>query len=277
MKFKDDRSDKELELHELLELAILDVEGYLDPKEREAFESAFACSSPAIQAQVRREQTRWATTKRDLPEVDAPVHLRARILAMFREDRLVRAATKKSEDVLAQIRPSHGVNRLWRIGALAAAAAAIALGLSIVQLQSSFQDITATVASNAAIDRFRDEFGAGFDRMLMGEETVFVQLRAVEATNGGQRARPSGVLLADPKAQTARLLVQGLSGQGDSYQLILRDERGETLATVMTFRSSPTQFDVKSLAGLSLEGVATIALQRVGDSAPLLVGTVIRA
>lgn len=277
MKFNNESPNHAVESHELLELAILDVEGYLEPDEREAFERAFASASPAIQAQVRREQTRWAMSKPDLPAVDAPAHLRAKILALFRQDRLVRATGGRSADVVATLRPAQGVNRLWRIGAVAAAAAAIALGFNLVALSNNYDDIASTVASNSAIDEIRVSWGPGFDRILLGQETQIVQLRPVSEASDANRARPSGLFLVDSKGKAARLLIQGLDGQGDSYDLIMRDERGNVVRTVTTFRSSPTQFDVKSLTGVSLEGVATIALQRVGDAAPLLVGTVVRA
>lgn len=273
MKLTNQNNPLDFDVHELLELAILDVEGYLEPEERDAFDRAFAAATPAVQAQVRREQTRWASTKPDLPAIDAPAHLRARVLAAFREDRLIRAAFDRSEDVVGQIRPSHGVNRLWRVGAAAAAAAAIALGVMTVQLQREYQDIASTVAANAALDRIRDQFGAGFDRMLLGEHTTIVQLVPVNAADGPQRSRPSGLLLVDRQNNSASFLVRGLSTQGDAYELVLMDNDGKVVSTASSFRSSPSQFDVKSLANVSLEGVATVALRRVGDSTNILVAT----
>ncbi|QYU70067.1 hypothetical protein J4558_08100 [Leptolyngbya sp. 15MV] len=48
--------------HDLLEMAVLDTLGLLDEQEQAAFEMAFRSAPPAVQAQVRREQTRFAKT-----------------------------------------------------------------------------------------------------------------------------------------------------------------------------------------------------------------------
>jgi hypothetical protein len=71
---------------QLLEYASLDALGLLDDEERRAFDEAFAASPPAVQAQVRREQQRFASTAEDLlPDVAPPPGLRFRVLSAVRE------------------------------------------------------------------------------------------------------------------------------------------------------------------------------------------------
>lgn len=52
-----------MKTQELIELAVLDAMGLLDEQEREAFDAAFDAAAPAIQAQVRREQTRLSVSE----------------------------------------------------------------------------------------------------------------------------------------------------------------------------------------------------------------------
>ena len=262
-----------MKTNELLELASLDAMGLLDPDERDAFERAFESAPPAVQAQVRREQTRLAAFDSVLPQVDPPLGLKAKVLAALR-DAMEAVSNRPRADVIASIRAPRGVNPLWRVGAIAAAAAAVALAISTLELTREYDDITATAVSNAAIDTMRERFEPGFDRVLLSDQTVIVQLKSDQASDA-QRSRPSGVLLVDSKTRTGRLIAQGLSST-DEYELVLINKDGRQIKTALSFRGSPAQMEYRTVAEISLENVETIALVRVGDSAPLLSGRISR-
>ena len=66
-----------MSIQQLIELAILDAMALLDHEEQDQFDAAFRASSPAVQSQVRREQTRLAVIETLLPDVTPPAGLRA--------------------------------------------------------------------------------------------------------------------------------------------------------------------------------------------------------
>lgn len=262
-----------MKTHELLEMASLDAMGVLDAHEREEFERAFASAPPEVQAQIRREQTRLAAFEAVLPHVQPPLGLKAKVMAALREAMAgVPFASRSGEDIVARIRPVSGVNSLWRVGALASAAAAIALAFTTLQLKSEYDDISATQRSNAMIDDIRNRFGPGFDRVLLGEDTEIIQLRSVvaSAANGtNAMVRPTGVLLVDLKSNSGRLVAQGLSN-AEEYELVMLDSEGRQLSKVLSFRGSPAQMEYRSIVGVTLENVASIALVRISDGITVL-------
>ena len=256
-----------MKTNELLELASLDAMGLLDPNERDAFERAFESAPPAVQAQVRREQTRLAAFDSVLPQVNPPLGLKAKVLAALR-DAMEAVSNRPRADVIASIRAPRGVNPLWRVGAIAAAAAAVALAISTLELTREYDDITATAVSNAAIDTMRERFEPGFDRILLSDQTVIVQLKSDQASDA-QRSRPSGVLLVDSKTRTGRLIAQGLSST-DEYELVLINKDGRQIKTALSFRGSPAQMEYRTLGEVQLENVASIALIRISDGQAIL-------
>ena len=74
-----------MKTQELIELAVLDAMGLLDEAEREAFEAGFSSASPAVQAQVRREQTRLCLSEALLPDEEPPAGLRALVVEAVRK------------------------------------------------------------------------------------------------------------------------------------------------------------------------------------------------
>ncbi|XOV76882.1 MAG: hypothetical protein ACFHWZ_08725 [Phycisphaerales bacterium] len=70
---------------EMIEMASLDALGMLDADERAEFEAAFRAASPSVQAQVRREQKRFADAEHLLPEVDPPAGMKFRVMSAIRD------------------------------------------------------------------------------------------------------------------------------------------------------------------------------------------------
>src|SRR5262249_53868009 len=129
-----------MKTQELLELAALDALGLLDENERETFDRAFRAAPPALQAQIRREQTRIAGDDWLLPKVQRPIGLRARVLAAWREAVSAvsnRGRARRLVGSLALL-PSRGVSPFWRAGAIGCAAATITMGVALFWVQSEY-------------------------------------------------------------------------------------------------------------------------------------------
>src|ERR1041384_7158321 len=109
-------------LQELLEHAHLDALGQLDEREQAAFEAAFAVAPPAIRAQVRAEQARWAPMEELLPQVEPSPDLRGRGRS---------AVTGEGRGELT-VRPSRRVAPAWRAASIGLMTAMVVLGSAFV-------------------------------------------------------------------------------------------------------------------------------------------------
>ena len=157
---------------ELMELALLDVLALLDDEERSAFDRAFSAATPEVQAQVRREQTRLARIDALLPDVEAPVTLRARVLAAVRAAMMASASPGEAAALhLARTarpveRRMHGHRRRvtpwWRAAALGATAAAVVLGTLLVQLHSDYQRLESDLKRDALLSQLVETFGSRY-------------------------------------------------------------------------------------------------------------------
>ena len=128
-----------MRLQQLIELAILDAMGLLDEDEQRSFDSAYRTAAPAVQAQVRREQTRLSRIESLLPAVTPPAGLRAAVLeAVRREILAAEMADPAVVGTLPQIVKSRGVSAFWRAASVGMAAAAVVLGITTLQMQSNY-------------------------------------------------------------------------------------------------------------------------------------------
>jgi len=182
--------------HELLELASLDALGLLDDDERQAFERAFQAASPALQAQIRREQARLARAEALLPDVEAPPSLRARVLAAVRE--AIQSVGAGRRDAAARalppLMPSRGVSPIWRAVAIGAAAAAMVFGFTTLRIRTEVETINKLISANAQEAEWVREFGARFSDIFDHPSTRFVQFTTV-AHDGGASGR--AVIMVD--------------------------------------------------------------------------------
>ena len=184
-----------LNTHDLMEMASLDAMGLLDPEEREAFERAFRAAVPAVQAQIRREQLRFSRVDDILPQVEAPLGLKARVLAAVREAMQTMAARR--DEPAPALRFPTGVSRFWRVGAIGAMAAALVLGFFALQAISASRDIQDARRNIAFDEMIQKEYGRRFAGSFMSPRTQFVSfVPATDAatfwrlTSECQRHRP---------------------------------------------------------------------------------------
>ncbi|MCL4741957.1 MAG: hypothetical protein KJZ54_07100 [Phycisphaerales bacterium] len=228
---------------ELMELALLDVLALLDEEERSAFDRAFAAATPEVQAQVRREQTRLARIDALLPDVEAPVTLRARVLAAVRAAMMASASPGEAAALhLAQnARPVehrlHGHRRRvtpwWRAAALGATAAAVVLGTLLVQLHSEYQRLENDLKRDALLSQLVETFGSRYvTDAIFDADTRRVAFRPDTPGSQGRAA-----VWYHPDWDSARFFVVDLpvSTPDTTYRLVVLDDQGNVVQDVAQF------------------------------------------
>lgn len=215
-----------MKTQELLELAALDALGLLDEAERDAFDLAFRAAPPALQAQIRREQTRIAGDDSLLPKVEAPMGLKARVLAAWRE--AIEAVSERSVSRrlvgALTLLPSRGVSPLWRAGAIGCAAASVVLAVFMVNIRGQFDALADASNQLSRQEYFAKEFGPRFQRLFFSETTEHV---AFVPTSSNVRMQAK--LMIDPETSTGLLYASQLPDAPGGYALVALDKDGEPL------------------------------------------------
>ncbi len=178
---------------ELIELAVLDAMGLLDEQERESFDAAFARAAPAIQAQVRREQTRLSTSEHLLPDVEPPAGLRAMVLdavrramALPRESRTERTH-RRARALAIGLVPARQVSPLWRAASVGFAAAAMVFGFTFLRLKTEFGALAKAVESDRLISEMQGAVGSPYVVALLTDpQTVTREFVAMPGITRGQ-------------------------------------------------------------------------------------------
>lgn len=169
---------------DLIELAVLDALGMLEPAEAEAFDAAFRAAAPAVQQRVRTEQARLANLESLLPDVSPDPAVRDLVLTAVREAMLAQAvaeAAESDEDGPLVFRKSRGVNRGWRVGAIAAAAAAVAFGVAFGHATLRYGDLNKRFESNVAVEGAIQAYGPEtMEMMLRPHVAKVVQFTSVD-------------------------------------------------------------------------------------------------
>jgi hypothetical protein len=251
--------------HELLELAALDALGLLEDDERDAFDKAFRAAAPALQAQIRREQTRIAKDESMLPEVTPPIGLKARVLAAWREA----VETLKASPAgvrrhgagrfIPPLLPSRGVTPVWRAVAIGCSAAAIVLGFATYQMKAEFERVTLASNANFVDEVMRREFGPNFKRLVYSGKTQIVQFKPTAPD-----ARGEAVVLFDAERKVADFFCRQLPADGN-YQLVLLDEKGQVVkdskwTCVVRTPDGPGSEYHQKIEGVGLEKGQTLAI-----------------
>lgn len=216
-----------MKTQELLELAALDALGLLEEPEREAFDRAFTAAAPALQAQIRREQARIAQDDSLLPSVDAPLGLKAKVMARWRE------AMSTRKRILPPLLPSSGVSPIWRMAAISAVAASIVLGVAMLQIQTDFKQVVSASKQIEWSKAWSQEFGANFDRAFFKYDHVKYQPASLQS--GGE-----AVLLIDPERRrdeegsnirVGELYVRDFPASAGAYQIAIVDKDGKLVTS----------------------------------------------
>lgn len=220
---------------ELIEAALLDALGLLEPGELAAFERAFVAAPPSIQAHVRREQTRLSQLDRLLPDVEAPAELRAAVLAAVRQAMAAGAKDASAADpnMNPVIEDSRKVSRFWRAGAIGMLAASVVLGFTTLQLRNEFTELDARLRDNMLADAALSSLGADVKELLISGELEKVRFSPAAENFEGEAA-----LWFHPESDTAYLVCHNLpTERGRTYKLVVLDDEGQVQEALASFVS----------------------------------------
>lgn len=220
--------------YELIEQAVLDALGILEPEERDRFEQALAEAPEGVRAQVRDEQARLLDLEHLLPEEQPRPELRDLVLSA------VRAAMREEREPVAgrigavampahpTFRPAKRVSRVWRAAAIVFGAATIAMFAATLELHRMYQRAGSTIVFDTLYDRTGAE---AVQRMIFGPNQQIAMTPVSDTVSKGEAA-----VWVDPDSSTAQLWVNRLKGEeGEQLRLVVLDEEGQIVREVANF------------------------------------------
>lgn len=218
-----------MNMRELFEMASLDVLGLLDESEREAFESAFRQASPKIQAQIRREQLRFSEIEKTLPEIKAPVGLKARVMAAVR-DAIAAVRTEPIATIGGGRQFVLNSAPMWRAACIGFASASLVLSGFVYKVSQHNRTITDSLSSTALAEQLRrlSSDGANYQEMLAAPGLTFVDFSPSAPDAGAANHEPVGRLFFDPEHKEAILMCRHLPIESGEYTLVIRGADGKS-------------------------------------------------
>ncbi len=257
---------------ELFELASLDAMGFLDDEERRDFEREYATASPEIQAQLRREQLRYAVQVDLLPEIESPAGLKVRVL-----ERVFQAIAGVSHEPAGRIRPSGSLQIVnhapfWRAACIAFAAASVVLGIFVVQVNQNSNNIEGMLLSNQFNAQIMDELSPQFVNVLFAENMSRVPF--VPTAVDADTARPEAHMFVDRENGTGYVMLRNLPELQGEYTLEFRDASGNVIST-RTFinMGGLVPVPVKAADGVSPENCQILSPRGVGGESRVILTT----
>ncbi|MGH7242457.1 MAG: hypothetical protein ACREJD_03460 [Phycisphaerales bacterium] len=226
--------------NELFEAAQLDALGLLDEHEQAEFEAAFASAAPAIRAQLRDEQSRFAKPDRFRLSAEPPVDLRARVLGAIKAEIAEVAGSARSRLHIAgrelpTVHPVRRVSRAWRVATLASLTAAFVLAILVQQQSSQMQKLVNANGSDAALNKLVDMFGpADLTDAVFSSNTKKIPFAAAQPDFKGEAA-----VWYNSSKQTARLFCRNIVTEpGETIRLVVLDDNGKVASQIAEFASS---------------------------------------
>lgn len=208
---------------DLYELASLDVLGLLDDEERTAFEEGFRAATPAVQAEIRREQLRFSRSEATmmLPDVEAPVGLRAKVVAAVREA-IAAVRTEPVGRIGPGVAVSAGFNSapIWRAACIGFATASLVLagfGYKVARDNRAIAEGTQGIGMMETLVR---QAGARFPSLLANPHTQSVAFAPAAADLSDKIVAR---LWIDADRQTCYLFANNLPASTGTYKLVLRN------------------------------------------------------
>lgn len=222
-----------MNLQELIELAILDAMGLLDDGEQTAFEAAFRIATPAVQSQVRREQTRLSRIEALLPNVTPPAGLRAAVLEAVRAQ--VAATSSQSEGLFTPaILKSRVASPWWRAAALGMAAAAVVLGITTFTWKAQYDRLHSIIQSDQSLQIMSKEFGEKYvTDVLLAPDTRRVVFHSVEPEFKGEAS-----VFVHPEWKEVKFFAKSVATpDGRNYRLAIIDDDDKVVESLGSFTS----------------------------------------
>lgn len=229
---------------ELIELAQLDALGLLDDQEREAFDRAFAAAPASIQAQLRREQTRLARTDWVPIDGEPPAELRDAVLtdvaAATLKDRVIASVRREMGSGAVRhaggrlhppIHAPQSVSRLWRVSAVAAAAAAVAMAATTLFVQSQYATLESEMRKGQVIDSITSTRGFNLQDLVFNDGTRLVHFES----DAQHPFAGSASAFVDRNAEKIRIFYKNFAKSDAQYRVVALDEHGEEIGQVAEF------------------------------------------
>jgi hypothetical protein len=223
-----------MKTRELIENSLLDAMGLLDEDETQSFERAFQAASPAVQAHVRREQTRLSHIEQLLPQVEPPADLRAAVIEAVRVE-MELAAEQAAQDVRSPIftlLPSHRVSALWRAAAIGFMTAAVVFGTTTLSMKGDFDQIEARMNANQFVEDWIMTDRDLADKYLFSDNTRLASFN--QAAVPAQQS--TAVLMLQTESDRAAFYCSSLPAElmGVTCELVEIDAEGNA-TQLMTF------------------------------------------
>ncbi len=235
--------------HELIEYTMLHALGLLEDDERAAYEAAFDAAPAPVQLRVREEARRMADLGDLIPGVEPANELRdvvvAAVRAAIREDEnesriaqqgvaassvigRIDANTPARATSQPKLSTSPRVHRVWRVAAVGFAAASIAMGVVMINIQQTMQK----AQSSALVNNLYDQIGAKYL-----ESTIFdANTQRVALTSTSTESKAVAAVWHNPDWASARLFVKNLaSEQNKPLRLVVLDEDDNIIEVIKTF------------------------------------------
>lgn len=236
--------------HELIEYTMLHALGLLEDDERQAYEAAFDAAPKPVQLRVREEARRMADLGDLIPEVEPSDELRdvvvAAVRAAMREDenesRIAQQTTEASPVIgridsstpaparatsQPRLSTSRRVHRVWRVAAVGFAAASIAMGVVMVNIQQTMQQAN----QNGLVNSVYDNLGPQFLDGLTDPTSTRVFLVATDSNSKSEAA-----VYKNPDRGSAQLIVNNLADeQNRPLRLVVLDEDNNIVEVIKTF------------------------------------------
>lgn len=223
---------------ELIEMASLDALGLLENEERDAFERAFRAASPAVQRQVRREQSRLASSEALLPDVDPPSSLRDRVVLAV-HDAMRGVAAREGGDVLARLAPAGvamrmNVSPLWRAACIGFATATIVLLAAGYNIQQEWSRAAHAQQDGDLAALIAQQFGSEYNDLFTSPN---VKRMAFVPAADSPAASPnsSAAIYFDAETGKALLFVTRLPVFPGQYRLAVVDADGRVVREMEGF------------------------------------------
>ncbi len=236
--------------HELIEYTMLHALGLLEDDERQAYEAAFDAAPKPVQLRVREEARRMADLGDLIPEVEPNDELRdvvvAAVRAAMREDenesRIAQQTTEASPVIgridsstpaparatsQPRLSTSRRVHRVWRVAAVGFAAASIAMGVVMINIQQTMQQANQSGLVNSVYDNLGPQFLDG----LTDPTSTRVFLVATDSNSKSEAA-----VYKNPDRGSAQLIVNNLADeQNRPLRLVVLDEDNNIVEVIKTF------------------------------------------
>jgi hypothetical protein len=228
---------------QLLEMALLDSCGVLEPDELEAFEIAFTEAPESVKAQIRREQSRFADQTQLLPNVEPRPELRRLVIDAVREaagratvnslslEEFVRSSGSPTPADMHQRR----IFPIWRAAAIVFAVTTAFGAVVSLEYKNQIDTMGEQLSTNTSADFFL-RFGElpGLQNAVLSENSHRVAFVSSDDTSNAQAALFSNEVTGKSFLLFKRLPIL----EGGNYEIVVLDDNNEMGETIATFQSN---------------------------------------